>query len=276
MCFDSRVFAAYCGASVNRYGPDYLITSISSESLEWPRVLVEGGVVNGIVQQRQVCGDPIDCQTKCERFARTSRDGGLDIPENCALCDSICPTNMGTTVVDGIQALAIDVGNAVTLIDKCFAGGFGGCVCNVILALKPAWIDFLPSPQERCSGGNIFGLLANKILELTLQSVEDSINGFIIKPANTIISGIFRAITFGGSSGPKLANLCLTGFWKPGGKCFEGDAAFFDHFGCYNTDRSRAQDQCYFFRCVNPRTAPHLSPQRQLRVRTAPHLSPQR
>lgn len=29
---------------------------------------------------------------------------------------------MGTTVVDGIQALAIDVGNAVRLIDKCFAG----------------------------------------------------------------------------------------------------------------------------------------------------------
>lgn len=90
VCFDSRVFAAYCGAAVNRYGPDYLITSISSESLEWPRTLVEGGTVNGIVQQRVICGDAIDCQTKCERFARTSRNG-LDIPENCALCDSICP-----------------------------------------------------------------------------------------------------------------------------------------------------------------------------------------
>jgi len=44
------------------------------------------------------------------------------VPANCALCDSICPTNMGTTIVDGVQALAIDVGNAVRLIDKCFAG----------------------------------------------------------------------------------------------------------------------------------------------------------
>ena len=121
-------------------------------------------------------------------------------------------------------------------------------VCNIILALKPAWIDFLPTPQERCSGGNIFGLLANKILELTLQSVEESINGFIIKPINKVIRNVFRAITFGGSNGPKLPKVCLTGFWKPGGKCMEGDDAFFDHFGCYNTDRARADQQCYFFR----------------------------
>jgi hypothetical protein len=156
---------------------------------------------------------------------------------------------MGTTIVDGVQALAIDVGNAVRLIDKCFSGGLAGCVCNVMLALKPAWIDFLPSPQERCSGGNIFGLLANKILELTLQSVEDSINGFIIKPANLIINGIFRAISFGTSGGPRIPKICLTGFWKPYGTCFEGDDAFFKHFGCYGTDRARAQEQCYFFRC---------------------------
>jgi len=109
-------------------------------------------------------------------------------------------------------------------------------------------IDFLPTPQEKCSGGNIFGLLANKILELTLQSVEDSINGFIIKPANTIINGIFRAISFGTSGGPRIPKICLTGFWKPYGTCFEGDDAFFKHFGCYGTDRARAQEQCYFFR----------------------------
>lgn len=127
-------------------------------------------------------------------------------------------------------------------------GGFGGCVCNIILALKPAWIDFLPTPQERCSGGNVFGLLASKILEMTLQSVEDSINGFIIKPINGVIRAIFKSISFGFSSGPRLDNVCLTGFWKPGGKCFDGDDAFFDHFGCYNTDRARAQNQCYFFR----------------------------
>lgn len=213
-----------------------------------------------------------DSQTKCERFSRTARDGGarlpkplilcvsrlhthprvfrlgLPIPASCALCDSICPSNFATTITDGIQSLSIDIGNAVRLIDKCFAGGFAGCVCNIILSLKPAWIDFLPTPQERCSGGNVFGLLAGKILEMTLQSVEDSINGFIIKPTNTIIKAIFSKISFGFSSGPRLPKVCLTGFWKPSGKCFEGDDAFFKHFGCYGTERAKAQEQCYFFR----------------------------
>ena len=182
------------------------MTSISSESLEYPRVLVEGGLVNGIVQQRVTCGDAIDCQTKCERFARSSRDGGLDIPENCALCDSICPTNFGTTITDGVQALAIDVGNAVRLIDKCFAGGFGG-VCATSSS-HSAGLDRLPAdPQERCSGGNIFGLLASKILELSLQSVEDSLNLFIVKPINSVINKVFRSITFGGSADLVFENL---------------------------------------------------------------------
>lgn len=239
---------AYCGAQFERYGPDFLSTSISSESLDFPRVLVQRGVVNGIEQKRVVCHDAIDCQTKCERFARTARDGGNEIPPACALCDSICPSNAGTTLFEGIQALAIDVGNAVRLTEKCFAGGFGGCVCNILLALKPAWIDFLPTPQERCSGGNVFGLLAKKILELALSSVEDAINGLIIAPANAIIGGLFKAVSFGSSSGPRIPNVCLTGFFQPHGKCFDGDSAFFDHFGCYNNDRASADKQCYFYR----------------------------
>ena len=55
---------AYCGANVQRLGPSWLISSISSESLEWPRTLVEGGEVNGIVQKYVTCSDPIDCQVR--------------------------------------------------------------------------------------------------------------------------------------------------------------------------------------------------------------------
>jgi hypothetical protein len=102
VCFDSCVFSAYCGAAVNRFGPDFLVSSISSESLDWPRTLVEGGVVNGIVQQHVTCGDPIDCQTKCERFARTARDGGTRLTKPlvatnkadticCVYCSQACP-----------------------------------------------------------------------------------------------------------------------------------------------------------------------------------------
>lgn len=242
---------AYCGARVERFGPDFNDVSISSESLEWPRVLAEGGVFNGVVEQRVTCADQVDCMTKCERFARTARDGGLPIPPGCVLCDSICPTNIVTTVMDGIQALQVDVGNAYRLISQCFAGGLAGCVCNVILALKPAWVDLLPTPQERCEGGQIFGLLANKILELTLQSVEDSINGYLIKPANLILSQLMKAVSFGAAGdGDVIPKLCLTGFWKPSGRCFEGDESMFAHLGCYATDRARADQQCYFFRCV--------------------------
>jgi hypothetical protein len=112
----------FCGATVERYGPDYLQTSISMDSLEFPRTLVEGGTVNGVVQQRVTCGDPWDCLTKCERFSRTAREGGLEAPEACTLCDSICPSNLITTVAEATNGLRIDVGNAVRLIDKCFAG----------------------------------------------------------------------------------------------------------------------------------------------------------
>ena len=249
---------AYCGARVDRYGPDFLETSISSESLEYPRTLVEGTVVNGIPQGKVECSDAIDCMTKCERLGRISRDGGLDVPLACALCSSVCPTNLGTTIVDGIEALAVDVGNAVRLTEKCFTGGLGGCVCNILLSLKPAWIDTLPSPQERCEGGNIFGLLATKILELTLKSVEEAINENAIRPVNFIIDGInnvirslFRAVSFGSNNGPKLPRVpeaCLTGYFNPGGQCFSGDDDFFKQFSCYNTDRASADKQCYFFR----------------------------
>ena len=148
--------AAYCGATVERLGPDFLVSSISSASLEFPRVLSAEGSLNGVTTQRVECYDALDCQDKCERFARSSRNG-QDIPLGCALCDSICPSNAGTSLFDTLEALSIDVGNAARVVSKCIAGGgIGGCVCNIILALKPAWIDALPSPQERCSGGALF------------------------------------------------------------------------------------------------------------------------
>lgn len=269
---------AYCGARVDRYGPDFLETSISSESLEYPRTLVEGTVVNGIPQGKVECSDAIDCMTKCERLGRISRDGGLDVPLACALCSSVCPTNLGTTIVDGIEALAVDVGNAVRLTEKCFTGGLAGCICNILLSLKPAWIDTLPSPQERCQGGNIFGLLATKILELTLKSVEEAINenairpvNFMIDSINNVIRSLFRAVSFGSNNGPKLPRVpeaCLTGYFNPGGQCFSGDEDFYKHFSCYNTDRASADKQCYFFRCGFDPTAllqfPFTNPQTPL------------
>jgi hypothetical protein len=65
------------------------------------------------------------------------------------------------------SALGTDISNAIRVVDKCFAGGgLPSCICNILLAIRPAWIDNLPSPQSKCSGANIFGLLTSKILEM--------------------------------------------------------------------------------------------------------------
>ena len=94
--------------------------------------------------------------------------------------------------------------------------------------------------------GNIFGLLANKILELTLKSAEEAVNGFIVDPINAIFDRLPWPLN---KLGRPIPRACFTGFWHPSGQCFDGDSQFFDHFGCYNTDRARADEQCYFFRC---------------------------
>jgi hypothetical protein len=142
-------------------------------------------------------------QTKCERLARTWRGDGLDVPAGCALCDSVCPSNVGRTIFDTIEAVSIDVGNAVRVVSKCLGGGgITGCVCNILLALRPAWIDNLPSPQERCEGGNIFGLLASKILQLTLQAAQDALNGLIVDPINAVLSSLPWPLSYGSGFKP--------------------------------------------------------------------------
>jgi hypothetical protein len=161
---------AFCGAQIERIGPDFLASSISARSLEFPRVLTVPGSVHDKAHGALTCADPLECSDKCGRLARTSRNG-LDIPPGCALCDSICPSNGATSLFDTIEAVSVDIANAVRVLTKCLSNGPVGCICNILMVLKPAWIDILPTPQERCAGGNIFGLLANKILEMYARRV---------------------------------------------------------------------------------------------------------
>lgn len=185
---------------------------------------------------------------KCDRFRRIARSGGLPEPAGCALCEAVCPSNFATTVTQTIAAVTQDVANAIRIASKCMGdSGLGGCLCNLLIMLKPAWIDVLPSPQERCQGGNIFGLLASKILELALTSAEDAVNGFIIDPINAAIRAVIGWIPFVRNP-PQLPRACFTGFWKPGGKCFLGDNDMAAYFGCYGTDRAAAHKMCYWAR----------------------------
>ena len=107
----------------------------------------------------------------------------------------------------------------------------------------------LPSPQERCQGGNIFGLLASKILELALTSVEDAMNGFVVDPVNAAIRAVTGFIPFiGGKNALQIPRACLTGYWRPGGDCFWGDANMAAYFGCYGTNRAAAHKMCIWAR----------------------------
>jgi hypothetical protein len=70
---------SYCGAIVDRAGPDFLSTSINERSLEYPRILVPGSMVNGDQEPEISCGEGITCRNICENMARTARTGNLPV-----------------------------------------------------------------------------------------------------------------------------------------------------------------------------------------------------
>lgn len=53
---------AYCGARIDRVGPDFLDVSISSESLIYPRTLVASNTIGGAAQREVTCADETDCK----------------------------------------------------------------------------------------------------------------------------------------------------------------------------------------------------------------------
>ena len=50
---------------------------------------------------------------------------------------------MGTTITEALQAFGHDVEQAFILFQKCVTNGIAGCVCNIMMLIKPAWIDTL-------------------------------------------------------------------------------------------------------------------------------------
>ena len=179
-------------------GSDHLSASIEESSLEYPRMLVPSSSVNGRVEEEIKCESPADCVNKCLRLNRASRDGGLPAPQTCALCEGVCASNVGTTIFMAVEALTHDVANAIDVASSCLGdAGLSGCVCNIFQFLRPAWLDNLPSPQQKCSGGNVFGLISTKIIELITSITESSINGFVIAPVNNVLKTMLGWLTFG-------------------------------------------------------------------------------
>lgn len=187
-----------CGAGLIIPSVDYLAVGIEESSLEYPRTIVPSSTFNGRVEEAITCADPSDCTNKCLRLNRKARDGGLPAPQPCSLCHSMCASNVGTTIFMTMEALTQDISTAFRIASFCLGdAGLMGCVCNIFQFLRPAWLDNLPSPQSKCEGGNVFGLIAKKILEMIVSNGEAMLNGFIITPINIVLEVMLGWLTFG-------------------------------------------------------------------------------
>lgn len=85
---------SYCGAIVDRAGPDFLSTSINERSLEYPRILVPGSMVNGDQEPEISCGEGITCRNICENFARTARIGNLPVSSRTRTIPAATPPDI--------------------------------------------------------------------------------------------------------------------------------------------------------------------------------------
>ena len=200
----------FCGVDVD-YDEDYVTdVAISDGSLAYPRTLVEEAQVNGKTLMRVTCGDPFECQAKCERMERSARDGGLPAPSACSLCSPPCPTNIGTSLVMFVQAFRDDVVSAIQLAKICLNPK--ACVCQVsymqtqplsllgtppchatgqvFMMIKPAWIDNLPNEIQECSMSDLFMLILDKVAIAMIKLLENAVNTIVIDPINSILKPI--------------------------------------------------------------------------------------
>lgn len=173
----------WCGATVELNGEDY-VSSAHVSGLLYPRTLIEDTEVNGRVQRKVACSDPFDCQRKCDLLSQTAHTGGMPAPATCALCAPPCPLNVGTSLADAVHALRTDIAMLVRLAYIC--RNPVACVCQVLMLLKPAWMDNLDSEVTKCSAGDIVKLLVDTIMVKTIESRESILNDMIIRPLNQI------------------------------------------------------------------------------------------
>ena len=155
--------------------------------------------------------------------------------------------------MDSIEALSADINTALKIARVCFSElGFKACICNVVNMLKPAWINNLPSPQERCKGGNIFGLLVRRIVQLIARLADDALNDLVIDPFNDMVEGVTSLS--GGLFGRRLGwrpipKACISGpFNPPFYDCNYGSVDNTELLGCYDSRSKAAQNQCFFTR----------------------------
>lgn len=240
-----------CGVLTERPRSDFLDVTISEASLVYPRTLVPASEVNGVAVQAVICEDELECVNKCQIYNMIARDGNLPAPEACALCEPICPNNIVTSILSTAEGLWADINTAFRLGKLCFGElGIAACVCNLISTMKPAWVDRLPTAQQKCKGGNTFGLLVFKIVELISRVVDDSLNQLIIDPINDFVD-FALGWAFPGDARPlkPIPQACISKFFNPPQfNCPTGSLEDSDLYSCYGGKGFAAVRTCYFER----------------------------
>lgn len=224
----------FCGALVETTDSDFVTgVSIAESSLEYPRTLVPEAQVNGKVELPVTCSDVEDCVKKCEFFSFNARDGGLPSPEACALCDPPCPDNLATTAIDLAVAVRHDVESALRLAAVC-QESVAACACQTLMMLRPAWLQNLESPVEKCSSASdVISLIMDRIIVDNIRQAESLVNG-LIDGVNKIIGWI-----------KKIDHVCWE--YKTFKRCPEDPESLAAIFGC-NPGATEPHRRCYYER----------------------------
>ena len=228
---------SFCGALVEHSESDFVSgVGISESSLEYPRTLIPEAQVNGVVEPAIKCDNGIECQRKCEFYEMTARSGGLPAPEACALCRPPCPSNGGTWLIDFSHALIADIGTALKLAAICFNPV--ACACQVFMMMKPAWLDNLPDEMSKCRGGDVFGLIFDKIMSMIVQGAEDIVND-VIGSVNDFVDSLPFPLD---GIGRPIAEVCFP--YKDHKLCPSDPQALEALFGC--SVSGPLHERCYY------------------------------
>jgi hypothetical protein len=225
-----------CGAMIEHEDSDFVTgSSISASSLVYPRTLVRETQVNGQTEQAITCWNPFNCMTKCNFFSTNARDNGLPSPAACSLCKPPIPDNTVTTIVELISAIRHDIISTLRLVAICVNPA--ACACQVLMMLKPAWIDNLESPVEKCSSASdVMVLIMDRILVDMVRTAEGLVNN-LIDSVNKVIGWV-----------GKINNVCWE--YKTFKRCPEDADSLAALFGC-SPDDDELHKRCYY-ECAPP------------------------
>jgi hypothetical protein len=260
----------FCGAQVERTQPDFRDATIPLSGLGYPRTLVPANTINGLQQPEISCGEPLVCRHMCRNMAKSARPGKLGQPLGCAVCErtlaenqttqsatmchthathscttALCPNDVITVITDAVDALRTDIYTTLRLFLTCFGpGGPVACVCNIMMLMKPAWINNLPTEEMKCKAGDVFGLIVDQITELILEWAS-----WVANKLAEIIEPVLCGLTWGGYC--DIPDFCWSLQKNVYGRCSAGTGQDALNFllGCsYRNNFVPASKRCFFER----------------------------